>query len=84
MNQTRLGSLIEAIINVIIGFSINWTANMLIFPLFGFRITASANFVLGLIYTVISVVRSYCIRRWFNAKLHGMAQAVAGRLEAGR
>ncbi len=80
MNQTRLGSLIEAIINVIIGFSINFGANMLIFPLFGFHITAGANFTLGLIYTVISVARSYCIRRWFNAKLHQMAQAAAAAM----
>lgn len=80
MNQTRLGSLIEAIINVCIGFAINFTANMFIFPLFGFHITAGANFVLGLIYTVISVVRSYAIRRWFNAKLHGMAQAAAAAI----
>lgn len=80
MNQTRLGSLIEAIINVIIGFTINFTANMFIFPMFGFHITAGANFVLGLIYTVISVVRSYCIRRFFNAKLHAMSQAAAAAI----
>lgn len=80
MNQTRIGSLIEAIINVCIGFAINFTANMFIFPLFGFHITASANLVLGLIYTVISVVRSYCIRRWFNARLQQMAQAAAAAL----
>lgn len=77
MNQTRLGSLIEAIINVVIGFTINFTANMLIFPLFGFHITARDNLLLGMIYTVISVARSYCVRRWFNAKLHMMAQAAA-------
>ena len=77
MNQTRLGSLIEAIINVVIGFALNFTANMLIFPLFGFHITARDNLLLGLIYTVISVARSYCIRRWFNAKLYMLAQAAA-------
>ena len=81
MNQTRLGSLIEAIINVVIGFAINFTANMLIFPLFGFQITARDNLLLGLIYTVISVARSYCIRRWFNAKLHMMAQAAASAIK---
>lgn len=80
MTQTRLGSLIEAIINTIIGFAINFTANMLIFPLFGFHITMSENFVLGLLYTVISVARSYCVRRWFNAKLHSMALAAAAAI----
>lgn len=80
MNQTRLGSLIEAIINTCIGFGINFTANMFIFPMFGFHITPGANFMLGMIYTIISVARSYCIRRWFNAKLHCMARAAAQAL----
>jgi hypothetical protein len=82
MTQTRLGSLIEAIINVIIGFAINYAANMLIFPLFGFHITPGANFLMGCIYTVISVVRSYTIRRWFNARLRRLASAVATSIEA--
>jgi len=84
MTQTRLGSFIEAIINVIIGFAINYCANMLIFPLFGFHITPGANFAMGCIYTVISVVRSYAIRRWFNARLHRLAAAVAATVEARR
>ena len=77
MQQTRLGSLIEAIINVAIGFGINFTANMLIFPLFGWHISLSDNILLGSIYTVISIARSYIIRRWFNARLHSVAQAIA-------
>ena len=82
MTQTRLGSLIEAIINVLIGFGINFTANMLIFPLLGFHISPGANLALGLIYTVISVVRSYAVRRWFNARLQRLASVVATSIEA--
>jgi uncharacterized membrane protein required for colicin V production len=82
MTQTRLRSFIEAIINVVIGFGINFTANMFIFPLFGFHITPGANFILGMIYTVISVVRSYSVRRWFNSRLHKLASAVASSIEA--
>ena len=82
MNQTRLGSLIEALINTCIGFTINYVANLLIFPLFGFHITPGANFALGLIYTVISVVRSYAVRRWFNARLQRLASPMATKLEA--
>lgn len=81
MTQTRLGSLIEAVINVVIGFLINFSANMLIFPLFGFHITPGANFAMGMIYTVISVVRSYTVRRYFNARLHKLAIAVAAAVE---
>lgn len=33
MTQTRLGSLIEACINVLIGFGVNFAANFAILPL---------------------------------------------------
>lgn len=79
MNQTKLGSFYEACINVAIDFGINYAANLLIFPLFGFHISLEANFVMGLIYTLISVARSYFIRRYFNAKLHALAQRMAGQ-----
>ena len=80
MNQTRLGSFIEAWINVAIGFAINFVANLLILPLIGFHITAGQNLFIGVLYTIISVVRSFAIRRWFNARLHAAAQAMAGRV----
>lgn len=69
MTQTRTGSLIEAVINVLIGFGINFTANALIFPLFGWPLSMSQNLSLGIIYTAISIARSYCVRRWFNHRL---------------
>ena len=78
MNQTRLGSFIEAWINVVIGFTINFFANLVILPLVGFHITLSQNFGIGVLYTIISVARSYVIRRWFNAKLHAAAMRLAG------
>lgn len=77
MTQTRLESLIEALVNVVIGFMINYFANFVIFPHFGFHISASANLAMGAIYTVISVARTYCIRRWFNKHLKTMTRALA-------
>lgn len=69
ITQSRLGSLVEAGLNTLIGFAINYTANLLIFPLFGFHISLSANLLMGLIYTIISVIRGYLLRRYFNSKL---------------
>lgn len=73
--QSRVGSLVEALVNVLIGYSINFTANMLIFPLFGWNISAKQNLALGVIYTAISIARSYAIRRWFN---HLIIKAIYG------
>lgn len=64
--QTRWWSFIEAWVNIAIGFSINFTANMIVLPWFGFDVTYGAAFSIGMIYTLISLVRSYVIRRWFN------------------
>lgn len=77
MDQTRLESFIEAWINVAIGFGINFVANLLILPHFGFStLTVSANFLIGLIYTGISVVRSYAIRRWAQGHLRRFNAAI--------
>lgn len=82
MSQTRLQSLIEAGFNTMIGFGINYVANLLIFPLFGMHISLTDNILMGLIYTVVSVVRSYVVRRYFNARLHRAAVALSGQREA--
>lgn len=77
MTQTRLGSFIEAVINVMIGFWINFAANMLVLPLFGWHVSVAQNFALGAIYTGISIARSYAVRRWFNARIATAAARLA-------
>ncbi|ATI15721.1 hypothetical protein [Bordetella phage vB_BbrM_PHB04] len=67
MAQSRKGSLVEALANTAIGWGINLTANLLVLPLFGFPVTLPQAIGIGVIFTVISVVRSYCVRRAFNS-----------------
>lgn len=83
MTQTRLQSFIEAWVNVAIGFSINFVANFAILPLIGFHISASQNLFIGVLYTIISVTRSYVIRRWFNYRLKNLAARVAANYDHG-
>jgi hypothetical protein len=77
MNQTRIGSFIESCMNVAIGYGIALASQLIVFPWFGIHIPLSTNLAIGVIFTVISIVRSYIIRRWFNARLHAAAQAMA-------
>ena len=77
MSQSRLGSFVEACINVLIGFWINFFANLLILPLIGFQITIGQNLFIGVLYTLISVARSYAIRRWFNGLIVKAARRIA-------
>lgn len=68
MSQTRAGSFTESLTNIVIGFSINYAANLVILPLFGFdSLTLGKNFAIGCLYTGISLVRSYALRRGFNS-----------------
>lgn len=77
MNQTRLGSLIEALMNVVIGLLVSVVANAIVFPRFGFQPTVGENVAISLIYTAISIARQYILRRWFNARLQHAAARVA-------
>lgn len=67
MSQTRIGSFVEAWANIAIGFGINFSANLLILPRFGFHsLTAGKAFGIGLVFTAISLARSFILRRYFN------------------
>lgn len=65
--QTKTGSLLESLTNILIGYGVALASQLAIFPLFGVHLPFSANLWIGAWFTVISLVRSYIIRRWFNA-----------------
>jgi hypothetical protein len=71
MSQTQLGSFVEAWANIAVGFGINFAANLIVMPWFGFHVTPRDAFGIGIIFTVISLVRSYVLRRWFNGLKFG-------------
>jgi hypothetical protein len=71
MNQTKLESLFESVINVGSGFILAFIIWQTIAPIFlGYEITYAENFVLTSIFTVVSVARGYIWRRFFNAGIH--------------
>ena len=77
MQQTRLCSLIESLMNIAIGYGVALLSQIAIFPLFGIHVPLTTNLWIGAWFTAISLVRSYVIRRWFNARLHRAAQAMS-------
>lgn len=66
MAQTRRGSLVEAVANTAIGWFISLIANLVVLPLFGYDVTLGDAVGIGVVFTAISVVRSYYVRRAFN------------------
>ena len=65
--QSRRMSLIEAIANIAVGYSIAVAMQMLVFPLFGLDASLEENLALGALFTIASVCRSYLLRRIFEA-----------------
>ena len=70
MRQSKLGSIVESVANVVVGYGIAVTSQVLIFPCFGVHVPLTANLKIGLVFTVISLIRSYTLRRIFNKIRH--------------
>ena len=66
--QSRWMSLVESVANVLVGYIVAVTTQYLVFPLFGLHATLSQNLMIGLIFTGVSLVRSYLLRRVFEAR----------------
>ena len=69
MQQTKLDSLVEALLSTFIGFVVSFTANLVLMPMLGITVSLSQNFVLTVAFTFVSVARSYLVRRWANKYL---------------
>ncbi len=66
MKQTKKMSMLEAWVNIGFGYIINVAVQFTVYPFFGIDIPISTNLWIGLIFTVVSLLRTYGIRRWFN------------------
>jgi hypothetical protein len=66
MKQSRAMSLVESVANVIVGYGVAVVTQILIFPIFGLHTTLAQNLKLGLVFTIVSIGRSYALRRLFE------------------
>ena len=66
--QTKKWSMIETLVSVGIGWLIGVILNMLVLPLFDYDVSLTDGVLISIIFTAVSVIRSYIIRRWFNSK----------------
>lgn len=71
MKQSRAMSLVEAVANVVVGYGVAVAAQILIFPIFGLHTTLAQNLMMGAVFTLVSIARSYVLRRLFEAMRFG-------------
>ena len=67
MKQSRAMSLVETIVNVIVGYGVAVATQILIFPAFGLHVTLAQNLKISAAFTMISICRSFALRRMFEA-----------------
>lgn len=66
--QSRTHSFIETIVNIGIGYTFNIASQLFIFPMFGIHLPFSEHLLMGLYFTVFSILRGYLVRRWFTKR----------------
>ena len=67
MNQSKIFSFIESVINVILGMIFALIIQILILNhQFNLNLTLIQNIQINFIFTMVSMIRSYIIRRVFN------------------
>jgi hypothetical protein len=64
--QSKKFSLFESIVNTLIGFMISLVAQLIIYPAMNIDVTFLQNIKITLLFTSISILRGYVIRRFFN------------------
>ena len=67
MKQSRGMSMLESIVNVVVGFGVAVVTQILIFPMFGLNATLEQNLQMGAVFTLVSIARSFALRRVFEA-----------------
>jgi hypothetical protein len=67
MTQSRRMSLIEAITNVAVGYALAVATQIVVFPWFGLHPSLGENLAIGSVFTGISLIRGYVLRRLFQA-----------------
>lgn len=66
MSQSRAMSMLEATSNVALGYVLAVVTQLLAFPVFGLAVSLPQSAMLGAIFSAVSLVRAYGLRRFFN------------------
>ncbi|MCX7313671.1 MAG: hypothetical protein NTV56_18580 [Alphaproteobacteria bacterium] len=66
MKQSRRMSVVESLANVAVGYAIAVLTQIAVFPIFGLRASLADNLIIGMVFTIVSIVRSFVLRRVFE------------------
>lgn len=67
MKQSRTMSMVEAVANVAVGYGIAVLATFLVLPAFGYAVSSGDALGISAVFTGVSLLRSFVLRRVFEA-----------------
>lgn len=67
MSQSIKGSALEAVTSTVIGWYVALATQLLVFPVFGIHVAFNTNLLISVIFTVVSIIRGFLVRRLFNS-----------------
>lgn len=66
MKQSRTMSMVEAAVNVTVGYVLAVGTQIVVFPLFGIQAALREHMTIGLAFVCVSLARGYLLRRLFE------------------
>jgi hypothetical protein len=69
MKQTKRQSIIESVTQTIIGLVTSLLIQLILYPLLKIPVTLSQNLIITFVFFLVSIIRGYFIRRFFNKKI---------------
>ncbi len=64
--QSRRVSLLEAVVNTAVGYGLAILIQIVVFPWFDLQVRLVDMFQIGAVFTVVSIARTYLLRRLFE------------------
>lgn len=64
--QSSKNSLMESLASVLAGYGVAVFGQLVIFPLVGISTSLSNNFIIAFLFSILSLIRSFVLRRIFN------------------
>ena len=65
--QNKKYSFIEAITNTFTGLIVSFLIQLAIYPALNIPVRLSQNVIITIVFTVVSILRGYIVRRFFNS-----------------
>jgi hypothetical protein len=66
LKQSRIMSLVESLTNILVGYALAVATQLAILPLVGVHLSMGENLGVALAFTLVSLARSYALRRVFE------------------